>query len=417
MTSMDGTDSNLRGPGTARFDAVVVGGGIVGLATALQLLRMRQASRVAVLEKEKEVGRHQSGHNSGVIHSGINYVPGSLKARLCREGAAELIEFAAANDVTVTQTGKLIVAVDPSELPTLDTYHARGIANGLRGLRILERDDLREREPHLVGLRALDVPETAVVDYRAVTRAYAQDVRNRGGDVLLGTEVTGYDPDRACLTTSAGPVSARVAVFCAGTQSDRIARAGGDDPGVRIVPFRGRYHELSARAQGLLGSTVYPVPDPRLPFLGVHFTRRFDGTMWAGPNALLVLSREGYIHGRRFESRDAWDSLSYPGLWRLGAQFWREGVGELHRDISTKAMLAALRRYLPELEASDLRRAPHGTGVRAQAMRPDGTLVDDFLVHETRSALFVLNAPSPAATASLAIGRMLAQKVIARWDD
>jgi len=398
----------------ADHDVVIVGGGLVGLATAYQFLRARPGSRVAVLEKEDAVARHQSGHNSGVIHSGINYVPGSLKARLCREGAAELVSFAADHGIDVDRTGKLIVAVDPDELSRLATYHERGTANGLAGLRILQAPELREREPHLTGLRALEVPETAVVDYRAVARAYADEVEALGGQILLRHEVLGYDPERREVSTNVGRLRAKVVVFCGGTQSDRLARLAGDDPGLRIVPFRGRYHVLSARAQALLGSTVYPVPDPRLPFLGVHFTRRFDGTMWAGPNALLVFSREGYIHGQRFDARDAWNSLSYPGLWRLGVEFWRDGVGELRRDVSTGAMLRDLRRYLPDLEAADLERAPEGTGVRAQAMRSDGTLVDDFLIHETPGSVFVLNAPSPAATASLAIGRVLAAKVTDR---
>lgn len=398
----------------AEYDAVVVGGGLVGLATAYQFLRARPGSSVAVLEKENEVARHQSGHNSGVIHSGINYVPGSLKARLCREGAAELVEFAAENGVDVELTGKLIVAVDHDELPRLAMYHERGKANGLKGLRVLQAPELREREPHLTGLRALEVPETAVIDYRAVARAYAHQVEALGGQVLLRHEVLGYDPERREVVTNVDRLRATVIAFCGGIQSDRLARMAGDDPEVRIVPFRGRYHVLSSRARALLGSTVYPVPDPRLPFLGVHFTRRLDGTMWAGPNALLVFSREGYIHGQHFDAGDAWNSLSYPGVWRLGREFWRDGVGELRRDVSARAMLRALRRYLPDLEAADLERAPEGTGIRAQAMRRDGTLVDDFLIHETPGAVFVLNAPSPAATASLAIGRVLAAKVTDR---
>ena len=400
--------------GENRFDVVVVGAGVVGLATAYQVLCARPGSRVAVLDKEDHVAGHQSGHNSGVIHSGINYVPGSLKARLCREGADELKGFAAEHGVPMTRTGKLIVAVEPEELQRLSFYRERGVANGLRGLRMLGAAELREREPHLLGLGALEVPETAVIDFAAVSRSYADRVRAMGGQVVLGCEVSGYDRSRRVVSTSSGLFRADVVVFCAGTQSDRLARVAGDRPGVRIVPFRGRYHALSARAQALLGSTVYPVPDPRLPFLGVHFTRRHDGTMWAGPNALLVMSREGYLHGRRVDVRDAWDSLSYPGLWRLGRQYWREGVGEFRRDLSSKAMLRELRRYLPDLVAEDLRPVPEGTGIRAQALRADGTLVDDFLIHETPGAVFVLNAPSPAATASLAIGRVLAAQVTDR---
>lgn len=397
-----------------RCDVAIVGGGLVGLATAYQLLRRRPDLRVTVLEKESSVARHQSGHNSGVIHSGINYPPGSLKARLCIEGAWELMRFAEANDIEVHRTGKLIAAQD-GEVEAMRALHARALANGLTQVRAIPQGELREREPHLRAVAALDVPQTATVDFAQVARTYADVVVAMGGTVRLGVEVLGFadtDTSTTILRTSCGEISTAVLVTCAGLQSDRLARAAGLRLPARIVPFRGSYFELSAGAAKLLSSTVYPIPDPRLPFLGVHVTRRFDGTTWAGPNAVLSLSRERY-GGARMILRDTSATLSYPGFWRMAKRYWANGAQELARDHSRTLSVRALRRYLPELQSTDLKPVAEGTGIRAQALGADGSLIDDFLILEEPDKVFVLNAPSPAATASLAIGRMISGKALA----
>lgn len=373
-------------------EVAVVGAGLVGLATARALLEARPGLRLAVYEKEPAVALHQSGRNSGVVHAGLYYAAGSLKAELCRTGRADLLAYADAKGIPYRVGGKLVVAAGESELPRLEVLRARGEASGLRGLR--EVSDWSEIEPHVRGVRALHVPETASIDYRAVAAALAEDVREAGGTLLLGRRV--------------GEVSAlpaEQAVVCAGVQADRLA--GRSEP--RVVPFRGDYYVLAPAAATLVRSHVYPVPDPDFPFLGVHFSRRIDGAVWAGPNAVPSLAREGY--GRAsVDLRDTADVLRSRGLRRLARRYWRTGAREIWRDHVTRAAAAEMRRYLPGLRARDLGRGP--SGIRAQLLARDGTLVDDFLLERDGAVLHVLNAPSPAATASLAIGRRIAAEVL-----
>lgn len=399
------------------YDVAVVGGGLVGLATAYQLLRQHPGLRVVVLEKESSVAQHQSGHNSGVIHSGINYRPGSLKARLCREGARELFAFAAKYDIDVRRTGKL-VAARADELVAMRSLAERARANGLIGVREVPLAELREREPRLRAAGALEVPETATVDYVEVALAYARAVSTQGGSIQLDTEVDGFSNGKgAVLHTNRGDISAHVVVSCAGLQSDRLAAAAGLRLPARIVPFRGNYFQLSSEAECFLNSTVYPVPDPRLPFLGVHFTRRHDGRMWVGPNAVLALAREGYPGRPRIVWRDINETLRYRGFWRLASRHIPDGARELARDRITSLTLRALQEYLPDLRRSDLHPVATATGIRAQAVATDGSLLDDFLFLEAPAMVFVLNAPSPAATASLAIGRLVADKAFGHLPD
>ena len=376
------------------FDLAVVGGGLVGMATARALLARRPDARLAVLEKERELGRHQSGRNSGVVHAGVYYAPGSLKATLCREGRAALLAFADEHAIPYAVRGKVIVATSDAELPRLDDLRRRAEANGVRDVRELGPDELREVEPHVAGVKALHVPESAVIDFRAVLQALADDVRARGGQVLVGQEVE-----------RAEDVPAERVVVCAGLQADRLARSGH-----RIAPFRGDYFVLAPQAAALVRGLVYPVPDPAFPFLGVHFTRRVDGEVWAGPNAVPSLARERY--GRlSLDPRDARELLTSPGLWRLARRYWRTGAGEIWRDVVKSAAVKEMRRYLPELEARDVSFGP--SGIRAQVLERDGTLVDDFLLERRGNALHVVNAPSPAATACLAIGSRIAGELLA----
>ncbi len=388
-------------------DVAIVGAGLVGLATAYQLLTRRPGMSVAVLDKETEVGRHQSSHNSGVLHSGVYYTPGSLKARLCREGKRAVEAFARDHGIAVDRCGKVIVAVDETELDRLNALHERGKGNGLQDLSIIGPAELKEIEPHVTGVAALRVGDTAIIDFEAVCRAYADEVVRLGGELILGSAVRDIADTgrRVTLVTDRGEVSALAAVSCAGLYSDRF---GGLDNGPRIVPFRGDYYTLTTEARSLVNSLIYPVPDPTLPFLGVHFTRRFDGEVWAGPNAVLAFAREGY---RRSTLRPAElaETLSFVGFRRLARRYWRTGAGEMWRDVSKSAFVAQLRRYVPELQASDLVWGP--SGVRAQAVAADGSMVDDFAIVRTSRALFVRNAPSPGATASLAIGDHLAEQV------
>jgi (S)-2-hydroxyglutarate dehydrogenase len=397
---------------THAYDVVVVGAGLLGLATARAILRRAPGARVAVLEKEPELARHQSGRNSGVVHAGLYYPAGSLKAELCRAGRAALLKFADEHRIPYQVSGKLVVAVDKEELPRLDELERRGAANGLRGLRRLAEAELREIEPHARGLEALHVPETAVIDFRAVTRAYASEVERLGGDVLLGRRVVGIEKrtrGHALRTESAESFEAERIVACAGLQSDRVAALSGRPSRQhRIAPFRGDFFVLKPEAAALVRGLIYPVPDPSFPFLGVHFTRRIDGAVWAGPNAVPAFAREGY--GRYSANRrDAWDMLSFPGLWRLARRYALTGATEIWRDTVKKAAVSEMRRYVPDLEARHVEFGP--CGVRAQALARDGTLVDDFLLERDDGVLHVLNAPSPGATASLAIGERLAEQL------
>jgi len=391
-------------------DVLIVGGGIVGLATGMALAETRRPA-VAVVEAEGEVARHQTGHNSGVIHSGLYYKPGSAKAKNCAEGRELMYRFCAEHGIPHERCGKLVTATDPTELPALDEIERRGVANGLTGMKRLDPAGLREHEPHVRGVAGLLVPQTGIVDYKAVAQAYAARIEAAGGRVRTSTKFLGCsrEPDGLAVETTAGTVRAKLLVNCAGLQSDRVARRCGVEPGVQIVPFRGEYYELTPAAEHLCRNLIYPVPDPRLPFLGVHFTRMVGGGVECGPNAVLAFRREGY-RLTDVSGRDLWELARYGGFWRMAARFWRTGLGELYRSLSKRAFWRALRRLVPEVRLADLVRA--GAGVRAQAVGPDGKLVDDFVIKQAERMVHVLNAPSPAATASISIGRSIAETAV-----
>ncbi|MGH9103399.1 MAG: L-2-hydroxyglutarate oxidase [Acidimicrobiales bacterium] len=394
------------------FDVVVVGAGLVGLATAYRLLEGHPSLSVAVVDKEASVARHQSSHNSGVLHSGVYYAPGSLKARLCISGKASVERFAAEHGVRVRRLGKLIVAVDRSELGRLDALRERAESNGVPELSMIGPDELAELEPHVSGIRALRVPGTSVVDFSEIARAYAQEVDSRGGQMVMSREVQGVIEltDRALVLCDGDDLSASVVITCAGLQGDRFGeRAAEGDAGVRLVPFRGDYYRLTPDAAHLVRGLVYPVPDPSLPFLGVHLTRRVDDEVWIGPNAVLALAREGYRR-RDLDLRDVLQIVALPGFRRLARRWWRTGVAEVWRDLSKRAFLDEARRFLPDLRADQLAFGP--SGVRAQALSPDGRLVDDFVILGGPRTVHVRNAPSPAATASLAIGSLVAERAL-----
>jgi L-2-hydroxyglutarate oxidase len=397
----------------SQVDAVIVGGGIVGLASALALLDRKPRATVVVLEKEPGVAAHQTGRNSGVIHSGLYYKPGSLKAATCLRGRPLLERFCDQHDVPFERCGKVVVATSEDELPRLDELERRGRANGLTGVRRLGPEGLREHEPHAVGLAALLVPETGIVDYTRVAGAYVRELETRGARVLTSAKVTGVDPRASSVVvqSTGGDFEGRVLVGCAGLGSDRLARLSGLAVDVAIIPFRGEYWMLAPERAGLVKNLVYPVPDPAFPFLGVHFTRRMGGGVEAGPNAVLALKREGYTRSS-FAARDVWAMASWPGFWSMARKHWRAGMHEQLRSLSREAFARACAALVPEVGAADL--TPGGAGVRAQAVGRDGALVDDFAFAEGPRMVHVLNAPSPAATASLAIGEHVADRA-ARW--
>ena len=388
---------------------VVVGGGIVGLATAHQITLDHPHSTVTVLEKEDRVAAHQSGHNSGVIHAGVYYKPGSLKAQLCRAGAASMVEFCQTHDIPYKICGKLIVATDPAELPRLSALYERASANGLAVTQI-GPEQAREYEPNVNCVAALHVASTGIVDYALVARRLAELVDKAGGTVRLGAKVTGLRRDGSAVVvgTTIGAFRADYLVNCAGLHSDRVARMAGLTPPARIVPFRGEYYELTEQRRDLVNGLIYPVPDPQFPFLGVHLTRMIDGSVHAGPNAVLATAREGYSWGR-FRPRDVVEVATYPGLWRLGRKHLRYGLTEVRRSLSRKRFAMSLARLVPALTRDDI--VPAGAGVRAQAIAPDGSLVDDFLIVRSKRQVHVLNAPSPAATSSLEIAKHIAAEL------
>ncbi|HXY94233.1 MAG TPA: L-2-hydroxyglutarate oxidase [Acidimicrobiia bacterium] len=393
-------------------DVVVVGGGIVGLATARAVLRARPGTDLAVLEKESRVAQHQTGRNSGVLHSGIYYRPGSQKAAMCVEGRRAMERFCAAHDVPFEQCGKVIVAVDERDLPRLAELERRAVVNGVRARRI-GPEELRELEPHAAGVAALHVPETGVVDFGGVASVLARELERAGSTLHLGHQGIGVDERATEVTvaTDRGPYTGRVLVNCAGLQSDLVATADGVAPEVQIVPFRGEYYSLAPHAAHLVRHLVYPVPDPELPFLGVHLSRGIDGAVHAGPNAVLALQREGYSWSS-IDVRDLRRLARFPGFWRMARRYWPVGVVEVYRSVSKHALARSLSRLVPGIAAADL--VPHRAGVRAQAVARDGTLLDDFVLRETPRAVHVLNAPSPAATASLMIGESIARRVLER---
>ena len=388
----------------------VVGGGIVGLAIARELIRRRPASRVVVLEKEDRVGAHQTGHNSGVVHAGIYYEPGSLKATLCTRGRRLLQDYCAEHAIAYDECGKLVVAVDSSELGRLDALERTARDNGVPGLRRLDRGGIREIEPYAAGLAALHSPATAITDYVAVAESMAGEVGAAGGAVHLSTEVTGLSRSRGRISveTRTGPHVVDRLVLCGGLEADRLSRMADGRDGPRIVPFRGEYMLVAPAKQGLVRGMVYPVQDPRYPFLGVHFTRRVGGALEVGPNAVLALRREGYRR-RDVSWRDVGDLATWPGTWRLAGAHWRTGATEVRGSLSLRAYMRAAQRYVPEIGPADVVRA--GSGVRAQAVERDGTLVDDFRITHADGVTSVRNAPSPAATSSLAIAEHVVEEM------
>ncbi|MFA1540799.1 L-2-hydroxyglutarate oxidase [Actinomadura monticuli] len=388
----------------------VVGAGILGLAIARRLAETRPGVTVTVLDKEDRVAAHQTGHNSGVAHAGLYYAPGSLKATLCRRGIGLLKEYCADRNLPYVECGKVVVARDASELAALDEIERRATANGVPGLRRLTGDGLREIEPHAAGVAALHSPTTAIADFPAVARAFAEDVAAGGGEVRLGFEVVrlGRAGDRVTVASPHEELVFDRLVVCAGLQSDRVARLAGDEPAPAIIPFRGEYYRLVPSRTDLVRGLIYPVPDPRYPFLGVHFTRRVDGGVDVGPNAVLALAREGYRR-RDVRPADLWETLRWPGFRRLARRHWRTGAKELYGSAVKRAFVAEARGFVPELAARDVVAAP--AGVRAQAVDPDGSLVDDFRIGRVGPVVTVRNAPSPAATSSLAIAEHVAARL------
>jgi L-2-hydroxyglutarate oxidase LhgO len=403
------------------YDIAVIGGGIVGLSFAMQASNQFPGLRVIVLEKESGLARHQTGHNSGVIHSGVYYKEGSLKARLCVTGTREMVEFCIRHGIQHEVCGKLIVATTPEEASSLDGLFARGVANGLADLRLLDRSAMLDIEPHVGGVRALHVLSAGITDYAAVTAKYAEVAKESGCEIATSAEVVGFERSRdgarevSVVKTAAGDFSARYVVNCAGLHSDRVARMAGDDPGMMIVPFRGEYYDLAAERQSLVRGLIYPMPDPRYPFLGVHFTRRIHGTVDAGPNAVLAFRREGYRF-RDFDWNDALEMARDEGFRAMAKREWKTGVAEFRRSLRKREFVRSCQRLVPEVGMEDL--TPGGSGVRAQAVGADGKLIDDFRFLKRELFLHVLNVPSPAATASLPIGReivkMLPAEILGR---
>src|SRR5918996_1763738 len=388
-------------------DLAVVGAGIVGLAVARELALRHPDATVTVLERERELAFHQTGHSSGVIHAGIYYRPGSLKAELCVAGARALYEYCERHGIQARRAGKVIVATEEAELSGLNELERRGTANEVAGLRRIGPDELREIEPHARGLAALHSPATGIVDFGTVARALAADLAGAGGSIGTGCGVraTSVGRGRIAIAHARGQTRARAAVLCSGAWSDRLAVAAGAPPDPRIVPFRGAYMRLRPERRGLVRTSIYPVPDPELPFLGMHLTRGLDGEVQLGPSALIVGARDAY-RLPRIRARDLADTLAWPGTWRLARRHWRTALAELRRGLSRRAFVAELRRYVPELRAADL--VVGHSGVRAQALGRDGSLIDDFVVSRTERALHVRNAPSPAATSALALGARIA---------
>jgi L-2-hydroxyglutarate oxidase LhgO len=386
------------------YDIAVVGGGIVGLATSRELQERFPRLKIAGVEKEDAFNRHQTGRNSGVIHSGIYYKPGSFKAKLCVEGRKLAWDYCDRKGIPYQQVGKLIVATEESELGRLQDLWERGQANGVEGLRMLEADEIAEREPHCRGVRAISSPVTGIVDWGRVAQSYADDARQAGVEYHLGYEVTGITRRAGVtvLSTPRGEIAAKSAITCGGLYSDRLAKMTGGARDPKIVPFRGDYLVLKPEKSYLVKGNIYPVPDPEFPFLGVHFTPRMDGSVWLGPNAVLAFAREGYSFFT-INPPELWDALTYPGFFKIAAKYWKIGAGEMYRDLVKSAYVKALQRYVPELQPEDC--LPGPSGVRAQAMAPDGSLVDDFVFEGSDGILHVRNAPSPAATSSLAIAK------------
>jgi L-2-hydroxyglutarate oxidase LhgO len=392
---------------SSQYDIVIIGGGILGLSTAMQLLERSPQWRVAVVEKEEELATHQTGHNSGVMHSGIYYRPGSHKAQFCVAGLNNMVKFCEENEIEFQQCGKVIVALHESELGRLQDLYERGTANGVPDLEIVGPERLKEIEPHTAGVRALWAPHTGIVDFTKVAGAFANKFHQAGGDIFTGAAVKKItrSTGSVALETTKGTLQAKYLINCAGLYADKVASMTGENVGVRIIPFRGEYYTLRQESHHLVSGLIYPVPDPQFPFLGVHFTRNIKGHVEAGPNAVMALRREGY-RKRDFSLGDSLGNLAYPGFWKMALKYWKIGMGEVYRSYSRRVFLRDLQRLLPEIQNSDL--ASGGSGVRAQAVARDGSLLDDFSIIQSGDAIHVLNAPSPGATSSLAIGEHIA---------
>jgi (S)-2-hydroxyglutarate dehydrogenase len=392
-------------------NVAIIGGGIVGLATGLEVLNRFSGVSLAVIEKESEVAAHQTSHNSGVIHSGIYYKPGSLKAALCTEGKSALLRLCDEHGIPYDICGKVIVATSQDEIARLDEIYRRGIANGLKGLRMLNGDEIRELEPHASGIRGLHVPSTGIVDYGVVARKYAELIERSGGTIRVSHEVIALRPSEksTVIETTQGTIEAKLVINCAGLQSDRISRMANASLDLTIVPFRGEYYEMIPEKRHYVRSLIYPVPDPRFPFLGVHFTKHIGGGVEAGPNAVLAFKREGYARAS-FSMGDVWEYATFPGFWVMAAKYWRTSLDEYYRSLSKAAFVRSLQRLLPEITMDAL--VTGGSGVRAQALGRDGKLIDDFHFIYTKGIMHVCNVPSPAATASLAIAKHIVSRIV-----
>ncbi len=393
------------------YDFVIIGGGIVGLSTAMALGQTYPRAKIAILEKESQWAFHQTGHNSGVIHSGVYYKPGGFKARFCREGNRSMVEFCQQHDIDYDVCGKVIVAVEESELPLLENLYQRGLQNGLK-VRKISASEVREIEPHVRCLTGLHVPSTGIVNYQQVCQKYADLIRLQGGELFLNTKVVKIikTSNSQVLETPQGEFATRFVINCAGLYSDRVAKLGKAKPQAKIVPFRGEYYELKPEKRSLVNTLIYPVPNPDFPFLGVHFTKMIDGSVHAGPNAVLSFKREGY-QKTDFDLRDFMEVMTYPGFWRLAAKHSDEGIQEIIRSFSKEAFTRSLQRLIPEVQAEDL--VPTHAGVRAQALMNNGKLVDDFLIVSDQNSVHVCNAPSPAATSSIEIGKAVVAQIVA----
>ena len=388
-------------------DVIVIGGGIVGLATAYKLLEQKPELKLRILEKEKSIGLHQSAHNSGVIHSGIYYKPGSMKATNCRRGVEELLLFCDKFNVQYNLCGKVIVAVNSEEVNRLDALYKRGLENGISDVRIVDSQELKDLEPHATGIKAIHVPSTGIINYTSVVDELAKQIIKRGGEIKTKAIVKGFvrKSGECIVNTQTYDYPTGLVINCAGLYSDKIAQLAGENSSISIIPFRGEYYVLKPESRHLVNSLIYPVPDPRFPFLGVHFTSRIDGSVEAGPNAVLATAREGYRR-RDFNFQETWELLTNPGFWKIGRNYWKTGMGEYTRSLFKPLFVKALQHLVPAIQGSDL--APGGSGVRAQAMDKTGKLLDDFCIVQSERFIHVLNAPSPAATASFAIGSKIA---------
>ena len=392
---------------SSQYDIAIIGGGILGLSTAMQLLERAPQWKVAVIEKEDQLATHQTGHNSGVMHSGIYYRPGSHKAHFCVAGLNNMVKFCEENEIEYQQCGKVIVALEESELGRLQDLYERGTANGVPDLEMVGPERLKEIEPHTAGIKALWAPHTGIVDFTKVAAAFADRFQQAGGDIFTGAEVKNVknSSGSVALETTKGTVQAKHLINCGGLYADKVASMTEEKVGVRIIPFRGEYYTLKPESHYLVSGLIYPVPDPQFPFLGVHFTRNIKGHVEAGPNAVMALRREGY-RKRDFSLGDSLGNLAYPGFWKMALKYWKIGMGEIYRSYSRRVFLHDLQRLIPEIQNSDLDSG--GSGVRAQAVARDGSLLDDFSIIQGRDAIHVLNAPSPGATSSLAIGEHIA---------